>query len=313
MIITGFKQIVKRKLEQFDHGVRHHNDKYIATKYVEDKEYNTNCFVQFNIYNPYLKYNRQEKADAYKHVLNTQLPFLVCEEGAMRQLPNYRRWGWTSYKNGIGEFNNNHVDNSRWLKIKKENNLNFINWNSPGDNILIMGQLEGDSALIEMYNAGYKSFDNYIIDQIKEIRKYTDRNIVIRPHPLGTTKLYKEEKLINDIYKNVSISKNFNSTTTLNGGTGLQEDFKNAYCVVTFSSNSCVEAIEKGIPIFTLSSTSSAYDIGHKCLSKIEQLDYNIDISTWCNMISYTIWNNEEVANGDMWQHLRTIGLQKKQ
>jgi|TARA_B110000908_G_scaffold101934_1_gene120140 hypothetical protein len=305
MIITGFKQIVKNKIEQFESGVRRHKDKYLCTKYDPHKKYNTDCFVQFNIYNPYLTYNRQDKVDAYKYVLNTQLPFLVCEEGAMRQLPNYKRWGWTSYKNGIGNFNNSNVDNSRWLKIQKENNLNFSNWKSLGDNILIMGQLEGDSALIEMYDAGYKTFDDYILDQIKQIRNYTDRPIVVRPHPLGATTLYKEEKLINDIYKNVSISKNYNSTTTLSGGAGLQEDFNNAYCVVTYSSNSCVEAIEKGIPIFTLSSTSSAYDIGHKDISQIENLDYSVDISTWCNKIAYTIWNSEEIANGTMWEHLR--------
>lgn len=305
MIITGFKQIVKKKLEQFESGVRQHKDKYLCTKYDPHKEYNTDCFVQFNIYNPYLTYNRQEKADAYKYVLNTQLPFLVCEEGAMRQLPNYKRWGWTSYKNGIGNFNNSNVDNSRWLKIQKETGIRFAEWNSPGDNILIMGQLEGDSALIEMYNVGYKTFDDYILDQIKQIRHYTDRPIVIRPHPLSATTLYEEEKLINDIYKNISVSKNYSSTTTLNGGAGLQEDLNNAYCVITYSSNSCVEAIEKGIPIYTLSSTSSAYDIGHKDISQIENLDYSIDISTWCNKIAYTIWNSKEIANGDMWEHLR--------
>lgn len=77
--------------------------------------------------------------------------------------------------------------------------------------------------------------------------------------------------------------------------------------MVTYSSNSAVEAAEKGIPIFTLSSTSSAYDIGHKDLSKIESLDYNIDISTWCNKIAYTIWSNEEVADGAMWSHLKEV------
>jgi hypothetical protein len=307
MIITGFKQIVKNKIEQFESGVRRHKDTYISTKYFANREYNTDCFVQFNIYNPYLTYNRQDKVDAYNYVLKTQLPFLVCEEGAMRQLPNYKRWGWTSYKNGIGNFNNDNVDNSRWLKIQKETGIKFAEWNSPGDNILIMGQLEGDSALIEMYDAGYKTFNDYIIDQIKKIRKYTDRPIVIRPHPLGAKTLYNKEVDLNKAYKNISISKNYNSTTTINGGAGLQEDFKNAYCVVTYSSNSCVEAVENGIPIFTLSNTSSAYDIGHKCFSQIENLDYSIEISTWCNKIAYTIWNSKEILNGDMWEHLRII------
>ena len=305
MIITGFKQIVKNKIEQFESGVRRHKDKYLCTKYDPHKKYNTDCFVQFNIYNPYLTYNRQDKVDAYKYVLNTQLPFLVCEEGAMRQLPNYKRWGWTSYKNGIGNFNNSNVDNSRWLKIQKETGIRFAEWNSPGDNILIMGQLEGDSALIEMYDAGYKTFDDYIIEQIKIIRQYTDRPIVIRPHPLGAKSLYNKEMQLNNTYKNISISKNYNSTTTLHGGKGLEEDLSKAYCVITYSSNSAVEAVCKGIPIFALSPTSSSRDIAHTDLQKNEKLDYNKDISKWCNEIAYTIWNENEIANGSMWKHLR--------
>lgn len=305
MIVTGFKQIIKNKIGNFSAGLAAHNDKFLYTKFNLEKEYSTNAFVQFNIYNPYLIYNREIKTAAYKFILNSNIPFLVCEEGAVRQLPAYKRWGWTSYKNGIGKFNNINVDDSRWLKIQKENNLNFVDWNSPGDNILIMGQLEGDSALIEMYDAGYKSFDDYIVEQIKEIRKHTERPIVVRLHPLGSKALYNKEEYLNNTYKNVSMSRNYNSNTTLNGGLGLKEDFNNAYCVITYSSNSCVEAIEKGIPVFTLSSTSSAYDIGHKCFSQIENLDYNIDISTWCSKIAYTIWNNEEIANGTMWEHLK--------
>jgi len=265
---------------------------------------NIDVYVQFNIYNPYLN---NKLNPIYKFILDSNKPFLVCEEGAVRQLPNYKRWGWTSYKNGIGNFNNNNVDDYRWNKIQKDTGISFADWNSPGDSILIMGQLEKDSALIEMYNAGYNSFDSYIIEQIKIIRRYTDRPIVVRPHPVGAKTFYALEENLNNAYKNISVSKNYNSTTTLNGGKGLEEDLNNAYCVVTYSSNSAVEAVEKGIPIFTLSSTSSAYDIGHKDLSKIESLDYNIDISTWFNKIAYTIWNNEEITNGLMWSHLKEV------
>lgn len=305
MIITGFKQIVKQKLKSFATGIQKHNDVYINTKYINGKQYDTNYFVQFNIYNPYLHYNRQDKSDAYQYVLNSNKPFLVCEEGPLRQLPAYRKWGWKSYKNGIGIFKNENVDDYRWKKIQKETGIVFSDWASPGENILIMGQLEGDSALIEMYDAGYKNFNDYIIEQIKTIRQYTDRPILVRPHPLGAKTFYELEEKLNNAYKNISVSKNYNSNTTLNGGKGLEEDLKTAYCVVTYSSNSSVEAIEKGIPVFTLSSTSSAYDVGHTDLSKIENLDYNIDISQWLNRLAYTVWNEDEVANGEMWEHLK--------
>jgi len=315
MNVFGFKIIIKNKIGDFAAGLKVHNDSYYYVNFNKSDKNDfskADVFVQFNIYNPYMQYNRLNKKNAYEYIINSEKPFLVCEEGAFRQLPTYKRWGWTSYKNGIGDFNNSNVDNSRWNKIQKENNIIFSNWNSPGDNILIMGQLKGDSALIELYDEGYASFDNYILEQIKIIRQYTDRPIIVRPHPLGTSMLYELEEDLNKAYRNISISKNYNSTTTVNGGKGLEEDLKSAYCVVTYNSNSAVEAAEKGIPIFTLSSTSSAYDIGHKDLSKIETLDYDIDISNWCNKIAYTIWNNEEISKGKMWSHLRNVNHKQR-
>lgn len=305
MKVLGFKQIIKNKIGNFEAGVKRHGDSFIYTKFYNKNEYFGDCFVQFNIYNPYLTYNRIDKAEAYQYIINSNKPFLVCEEGAIRTLPSYKRWGWTNYKNGLGSFNNENVDNYRWKLIQEKTNIKFLDWHSPGDNILIMGQLEKDSALIEMYDLGYDSFDSYIIEQIKIIRQYTDRPIIVRPHPVGAKTFYALEEEINLKYKNISVSRNYSSTTSLNGGEGLAEDLKNSYCVITYSSNSVVEAIEKGIPVFTLSPTSSAYDIGHKDLSQIENLNYNIDISTWCNKIAYTIWDEEETSNGTMWEHLK--------
>ena len=233
MIVTGFKQNIKNKIGNFKAGLELHGDTYIYKKYHAYNEYTSDCFVQFNVFNPYLTYNNPLKSELYQYILKSNKPFLVCEEGAIRQLPNYKRWGWTSYKNGIGNFNNNNVDSTRWRTLQSTTGIEFSNWNSPGDNILIMGQLEGDSALIELYDLGYKSFDDYIIEQIEIIRQYTDRPIVVRPHPVGAKTFYNLEKDLNTKYKNIKVSRNYNSTTTLNGGRGLTEDLKTAYCVIT--------------------------------------------------------------------------------
>jgi capsule polysaccharide modification protein KpsS len=275
-------------------------DKMITVKHHDFQ--NIDCIIQFNIYNPYITI---KATPFFKLALAAKKPTLVVEEGAFRNYPQYKRIGWNSYKNGIGNFNNDSVDDTRWKLFQQNTRIKIQNWNSPGGSILIMGQLEFDSALIELYDAGYRSFDQWIEEQIKTIRIYTDRPIIVRPHPLGSSVLFKDEARLNTQYKNISVSKNYSSNTTLSGGIGLQEDLKKSYCVITYNSNSVVEAVEKGIPVFTLSSTSSAYDIGHKDLSKIESLDYNIDISTWCNRIAYTVWNDEEIADGSMWRHLR--------
>lgn len=306
--VLGFKNIIKNKIGPFEKGVVASGDKFILTNFNKGQFVESvDCFVQFNIFNPYFKYKNKSIPNSYKFILNSKKPFLVCEEGAIRSLSNYKRWGWTSYKNKIGKFNNNNVSSDRWDKIQQLTNIRFLNWNSPGDNILIMGQLERDSALIEMYDAGYKTFDEYIIKQIKIIRHYTDRPIVIRSHPLGVKRFYELEEDLNNQYKNIKVSKNYNSETKLNGGKGLEEDLTRSYCVITYNSNSAVEAVEKGIPIFTLNSTSAAYEIGHKDLSQIENLNYDVDTSAWCNKIAYTIWNEDEVADGSMWRHLRNI------
>lgn len=301
MIILNHLKLNKGKIPQ-EWNIGFNPDKFITSKNYNFED--ADCIIQFNIYNPYINI----KATPYlKKVSQLNKPILVVEEGAFRNYPQYKRIGWNSYKNGIGNFNNNNVDDSRWKLFQQNTRIKIQSWNSPGSSILIMGQLEFDSALIELYDAGYRSFDQWIEEQIKTIRIYTDRPIIVRPHPLGSSILFKDEARLNAQYKNISVSKNYSSNTTLSGGIGLQEDLKNSYCVITYNSNSVVEAIEKGIPVFTLSSTSSAYDIGHKDLTQIENLNYFIDISTWCNRIAYTVWNNDEITNGSMWRHLREI------
>jgi hypothetical protein len=87
----------------------------------------------------------------------------------------------------------------------------------------------------------------------------------------------------------------------------LYADLEKAYCVITFNSNSAVESLCEGIPIFALDAGSAAYDVAHHNLSQIENLNYNIDITNWCNKISYTVWSTEEVARGETWSHLKPV------
>lgn len=311
MKIFGFKPIIKNKIGNFRSGIQMHGDSYYYIDFKSQSKQNfdeADIFVQFNIYNKCRQYNRLNKKLAYEYIINSGKPFLVCEEGAFRQLPMYKRWGWTSYKNGIGIFNNKNVDNSRWKEFKRKNNLEIKDWSSKGDYILIMAQIEYDSALIEMYDQGYKSFLEYAIKLIQEIRKYTDRPILFRPHPNDPQK--KFNSLLK--FSNVEISENFSNDNFFvkNGGEGLQKDLDRSYCVITFNSNSSVEAVCNGLPIFSMDTTSPTYEISQGDLKNIENINYNIDITDWCNKIVYTIWNEDEIANGVMWNHLRNVSYE---
>ena len=91
------------------------------------------------------------------------------------------------------------------------------------------------------------------------------------------------------------------------GGEGLDADFKQAHCVVTYNSLSAVEAVCEGIPTFAMHNGSMAWPIAHHKLSQIENLNYNIDRTQWCNEVAYTQWTAEEDSNGDSWAHLKPL------
>lgn len=266
------------------------------------------CYYQFNILNPRLQY-RPHHRKGFEYILNSKKPFIVWEEGGFRQYQNYKRIGWWSYRSDDGIFNNNDVNSDRWKKFLSATGLKIKDWKSPGDKIVLMGQVNADSAMITMFEKGYKNFCHWTEEHIKIIRKYTDRPILIRPHPKEYSAFRSVKEHLNSTFKNIEVSKNFfDQDPKLNhGGGGLYKDLKNAYCVVTFNSNSAVEALCEGIPIFALDSGSIAYEIAHQDLSQIENLNYNIDISSWCNKVAYTMWNSEEIKSGETWAHLKPV------
>jgi len=309
--VFGLKDNMKKKLSGWPEGIRSIGDNFWTANANYNRLDVADCFIQFNILNPYRSYHRPRRGKSYQVILDSKKPFLVIEEGVFRQFSEYKRVGWWSYKRDKANFNNENADNTRWNEFVNKTGITIKDWHSPGENILIMGQLDGDSSLIEMIESGYETFFDWTIDIIKKIRKHTDRNIVFRPHPKS---LINYEEIINELnkdYGNITLSQNkttpLDYDITKNGGNSLYDDFKKSHCVITLNSNSAIEAICEGIPVFALDKGSMAYDVAHTNLSEIENLRYDMDLTQWCNEIAYTIWNDEEIKTGQAWKHLRPV------
>jgi hypothetical protein len=274
-----------------------------------DTIYEADCFYQTNMIKP--KFIHGERLDRegakYLYIKNSNKPVLVSESAPFRKYGGYLRFGWNSYMWTDANCNNNDVDDKRWKKFEKTTGIKINDWNSPGDNIVIMGQKEGDSALVPLFDQG-KTFYNWLLETIYEIRKHTDRPIVFRPHPRTATRGIKTltAMIKNQELKNVSLSENI-SFGGNQGGAGLDADLDSAHCVVTYNSLSGIEAVEKGIPVFSMNNGSMVYPISHKNLSQIENIKYDIDLQDWKNKIAYTIWNKKEVAGGECWHHLKGV------
>ena len=143
-------------------------------------------------------------------IWKSQLPFLVGETASFRSTKephNYKRLGWYSYQWGEGVFGAKNCDRDRWNKFVNNTKVEFKDWRDTGDNIVILLQKPGDSSLNALESSNdvvvKRAYMEWVANTIINIRKYTDRPIVIRPHP----KFKSRYKYVWDILYNILVNK----------------------------------------------------------------------------------------------------------
>lgn len=297
--LTAIKSSIKT-LRSLDKGLSRHGDQLILT---EDFTLDTDGYLQTNLLKP--KFFQSDKYKAYQFILDSNKPFLVSESPSFREYPQYVRLGWYSYKWSDGLFGNTNSPPDRWKQFQKDTGIVIKDWNSPGDHILIMGQKEGDSSLNKLYEK-HDSFYDWVENIIIDIRKYSDRKIVIRPHPRNLGHGVKLAKKLSNRYRDIIVSEDIESDG-ISGGASLERDLARAYCVITYNSLSAVEAVTRGIPTYAFDDGSMIWPIAHKDITQIENLKYDTDITQWCYDIAYTQWTIEENRKGISWAHLKPL------
>lgn len=116
--------------------------------------------------------------------------------------------------------------------------------------------------------------DSWTSDTVAELRKHTDREIVVKP-------------------------KN---------GPPLRDLLHMAWAVVSHSSVAAVEAAQYGVPVFG-PKTSPAHGVGLEDLSKIES-PIRPRRKDWLNTLSYSQFSIPEIRSGKAWAILKqTNGL----
>ena len=213
-------------------------------------------------------------------------PVIVIEVGGIK-----RNETWKIGINGINreaDFANQQVgDDERWKKF----NIELQPWKQTGNNIIICGQ-HTRSHQWRNNPPMSKWFDN----QITEIRKYTDRPIIIRPHPRNhviiDTKKYKDVKIVGPVRDR----KTYDDTD-------LAERLKTAWAVVSHSSNPAMTAVFSGIPVY-VSEASLSYDVGNSTFQNIDNPNMP-DRKQWANKLAYTEWWTDEIAQGLPWQRIK--------
>lgn len=213
-------------------------------------------------------------------------PVVVIEVGGLRRNESFKIG-----INGINrdaDFANQSFDDKRWPLF----NHTLRPWNPTGDMIVICGQHDSS----EQWK-GLPRMSQWIEQQIHEIRKYTTRPILVRPHPRNQIQ-FKESN-----FKNVKVRLPKRDYKTYDD-TDFKATLERTWAVVNHSSNPAMEAVMRGVPVF-VSESSLCHDVGNIKLSDINTPAMPNRL-TWANKLAYTEWFPDEIEKGVPWARIKT-------
>ena len=212
-------------------------------------------------------------------------PVVVLEVGGIKRNKTFKVG--INGVNREADFANQTVDDKRWKKL----NIELKPWQSTGDTIIICGQHHKSHQW-----RNNPSMNLWFEQQINEIRKYTNRPILVRPHPRNPVGLDIKK------WKNVSYKPPQRDYNTIDD-TDFKETLKHTWAVINYSSNPAMIAVFNGIPVF-VSEQSLCYDVGNINISKINN-PVMPNRNKWANKLAYTEWWQKEIEKGIPWRRIK--------
>lgn len=207
---------------------------------------------------------------------------------------HYLRYSFDGVFPNTGEYCDRDVDPLRWVKLSHDLNVPLKPYRDTGNHILLCLQRNGG------WSMGAYDVVDWTAKTIRELRKYTEREIVIRAHP--GDKGSKDYLSPNNLMKKIGLLKGVRLSKP---NTSLIDDLKNCWAVVNHNSSPAVGAAIEGYPIFvTDPERSQCREIANLNLADIENPNLP-DRQQWAERLAMFHWNFEEITNGTAWRHMR--------
>lgn len=179
------------------------------------------------------------------------------------------------------EYANHNSSPDKWDKIRQTLNLDMKDWRTKGKHILVCMQRNGGFSM--------KNLDpmDWLKMKLTKIRAYTDRQIIIRPHP-GKPQ---------DFSKFISTNTSVMDSQKIS----LVESMNKAHAAVFFNSSSSVAAVCSGIPIFVDDVSCVSWKVANQDLKDIENPKF-FDREQWISDLAAAHWSDAEGATGDIYK-----------
>ena len=236
---------------------------------------------------PHLMFRReiiQKQKNTGKHTLAIDSNLFLYKDS--NNTKRYLRFSLNDVFPTTGNYFTDSVDPNRWQQIKHDIGLELQPWRTNGNHILICLQRNGG------WSMGGLDVMQWCNQTIENIKKYSDRPIVVRAHP-GDKKTAEYLKIK---HKNVSISNKH-----------ILDDFINCWAVITYNSSPGVAAAVEGIPVFVTDpepQKSQAFDVCNVDLSQIEN-PQRPDRQPWIERLAMSHYNFDDLRSGKAWEVIK--------
>jgi len=206
---------------------------------------------------------------------------------------HYLRYSFNGIFPNSGIYCDTEIDPSRWKKISKNFNISLKEYRNTGGHILLCLQRNGGWS---MDGFDVQDWANDVIDRIK---KYTDRPIIIRPHP-------GDKDAMNYLNHRMPRCKiKFSKRVLLSYNENLVDDLNDCWAAINYNSSPVVGAAIEGVPIFVTDPIrSQCAEIANTDLTQIEN-PLLPDRQAWVERLSMFHWNFDELKSGECWQHMK--------
>ena len=234
------------------------------------------CAVIFGSY----KKERGKPAHRGKgKVIQSGMPYVQIETQLVGRpittaLHNEFRVGVNGFLWDDAEWGFEHIRSDRSNKVFKRNGYDpIVEWRSSGEHILLCMQKVGDASM-----RGADVFE-WTETTVEKLREHTDKILSVADVHWQETDLRRD------------------------GFVPIQDQLNKAWCTVTYTSGSGIDAVLQGIPNIACDTGSMVYDVSSKEISEVEN-PFTGDKLEWTNKIAHCQWSIEEFESGECWEHV---------
>jgi hypothetical protein len=135
----------------------------------------------------------------------------------------------------------------------------------------------------------------WLQQKIDEIRKYTDRTIMVRPHPGA----YKPTDFLQ--FRTKHYQTRLGVQVLEPSAAKLTDNLQRAHAAVFFNSSASVAAACAGIPIFVDDISCVSWAVANQDIAKIES-PKQFDRQQWIYNLAAAHWSDDDANQGRIYQ-----------